>query len=97
MSPTSWIPCTTATSWTPLRSGPTRASTGDVDGLQLIYAAGFLLLRYDGQIGERDYATLRRALLGIADVMGADGYTDVAEGITRTVLPDLDSFVRTRF
>ncbi len=32
----------------------TAAATGDVDGLQMIYAAGFLLLRHTGQINESD-------------------------------------------
>lgn len=60
---------------------------GDVDGLQLIYAAGFLLLRYGGQIDESDHATLCRALEGIAEVMGL-------ERLSETVLPDLESFLR---
>jgi hypothetical protein len=57
--------------------------------LQLIYAAGFLLLGYSGQIDESDYIILRRALLGIVEVMGIDE-------LTGTVLPDLESFVHTQ-
>lgn len=63
------------------------AATGDVDGLLLIYAAGFLLLRYTGHIDDSDYDILRRALMRIASVIGLDDVTGI-------VIPDLDTFVR---
>lgn len=63
------------------------AVAGDVHGLQLIYAAGFLLLRYTGQMDGSDYDILRRSLLRIAGVMGI-------EDLTSIVVPDLGSVVQ---
>lgn len=62
------------------------AEKGDVDGLSFIYAAGFLLLRFNAHIEEDDYRILRSALVGLANEMDL-------EAIRTTVLPDLDAFV----
>lgn len=62
------------------------AQKGDVDGLSFIYAAGFLLLRFNGHIGEADYRILRSALVGLANELNL-------EDIRTTVVPDLDAFV----
>ncbi len=62
------------------------AEKGDVDGLSFIYAAGFLLLRFNAHIDEADYRILRSALVGLANEMDL-------EDIRTTVLPDLDAFM----
>lgn len=64
----------------------TDAEKGDVDGLSFIYAAGFLLLRFNGQIDDADYRILRSALVRLASQLDL-------EDIRRTVLPDLDAFM----
>lgn len=63
------------------------AQAGDWDGLQLIYAAGFLLLRFAGGISPADLVVLRSALLRLAEVSGM-------EEIHSIVLPDLAAFAR---
>lgn len=63
------------------------ARAGDWDGLQLIYAAGFLLLRFTGQISPGDLVVLRSALLRLAELSGT-------EEIHSIVLRDLDSYTR---
>jgi hypothetical protein len=65
------------------------AQKGDVDGLLFIYAAGFLLLRFNGHIEEADYRILRAALVGLANDLNLDD-------IRTTVLPDLDAFMAQR-
>lgn len=62
------------------------AQNGDIDGLLFIYAAGFLLLRFNAHLEEADYRILRSALVGLADDL------NLLE-IRTTVLPDLDAFM----
>lgn len=63
-----------------------QADGGDPDGLSQIYAAGFLLLRYNGEIAEPDYQILRSALVRLAEMFNLDA-------IRELVIPDLDSFL----
>jgi hypothetical protein len=62
------------------------AQKGDVDGLLFIYAAGFLLLRFNAHLEEADYRILRSALVGLANDLDL-------EEIRTVVLPDLDAFM----
>lgn len=72
-----------------------QSAEGDPDGLSMIYAAGFLLLRYLGRIEEPDYQILRRALVELADWLASRGgpVLDQAEMLRSVVIPDLDAFV----
>lgn len=76
-----------------------QAADGDPDGLSMIYAAAFLLLRYLGRISESDYQILRRALEALADWLAASEQRHHAppekgsQAIRSIVLPDLDAFV----
>lgn len=63
------------------------AESGDREGLHLIYAAGFLLLRFTGTISPGDLVVLRSALLRLAEASGM-------EEIHAVVLKDLDAFAR---
>ncbi|GAB2863703.1 hypothetical protein GCM10027026_12000 [Myroides odoratimimus subsp. xuanwuensis] len=85
--------------WDTIEGAFAAAENGDIDSLQLIYAAGFLLLRYTGQITQDVYQVLRSALLMIADDL--EHHAEVrgdsppdrpdVEKIRSTVLPDLDA------
>lgn len=70
------------------------AARGDIDGLLLIYAAGFLLLRFEGRISDADREVLLRALEGIVDDLTGLGYGDNIAPITHRVIPDVTSFGR---
>jgi len=63
-----------------------QAERGDTDGLAQIYAAGFLLLRYTGEISVADYEVLRSALVRLAEQLSLDAISEV-------VVPDLDAFM----
>lgn len=73
--------------WGDVAGAHVDARGGDLEGLQSIYAAGFLLLRFTGQISPDDLVVLRSALLKLAELSGTDEIHSV-------VLPDLDAFGR---
>lgn len=72
--------------WGTVAGNLSQAESGDPDPLSQIYAAGFLLLRYTGEISEADYEVLRTALARLAEMLSLDAIKEV-------VIPDLDAFV----
>ncbi|GAB3989114.1 hypothetical protein [Nocardioides marmoraquaticus] len=78
--------------WGSVESFFADAERGDVDGLLLIYATGFLLLRYRGDLSGTDLEVLQRAVAGIHADLAALGHTEAVAPLRDTVLADLASY-----